>query len=78
MPWNFTLPLFGVNVSGLTMRLSGFEMRWNVGPLWSGGEYGPEGSVLASAVLVALALYIWKAPVRKQQPRLLTSAPASE
>src|SRR5262249_25504557 len=76
--WNFTLPLFGVNVSGLTMRLSGFEMRWNVGPLWSGGEYGPEGSVLASAVLVALALYIWKAPVRKQQPCLLTSAPASE
>ena len=76
--WNFTLPLFGVNVSGLTMRLSGVEMHWNVGPLWSGGEYGPEGSVLASAVLVALAFYIWKAPVRKQEPRLLTSAPASE
>ncbi len=71
--WNFTLPLFGVNVSGLTMRLSGFEMRWDVGALWSGGEYGPEGSVLASAVLVALAVFIWKAPVRRQEPRWLAS-----
>ncbi len=63
--WNFTLPLFGVNVSGLTMRLTGYEMDWNLGPVWSGGEYGPEGSVLTSIVLLALALYLWKAPVRK-------------
>jgi uncharacterized protein len=69
--WNFTLPLFGVNVSGLTMRLTGYEMDWNIGPLWSGGEYGPEGSVLTSIVLFALALFLWKAPVRSQEPRLL-------
>jgi membrane protease YdiL (CAAX protease family) len=69
--WNFTLPLFGVNVSGLTMRLTGFEMHWNADLLWSGGEYGPEGSILTSAVLVAVALFVWKAPVRKQELRLL-------
>jgi membrane protease YdiL (CAAX protease family) len=69
--WNFTLPLFGVNVSGLTMRLTGFEMRWNADPLWSGGEYGPEGSILTSAVLLALALFVWKAPVQKQELQLL-------
>jgi membrane protease YdiL (CAAX protease family) len=69
--WNFTLPLFGVNVSGLTMRLTGFEMHWNADPLWSGGEYGPEGSILTSAVLLALALFVWKAPVQKQELPLL-------
>jgi membrane protease YdiL (CAAX protease family) len=69
--WNFALPLFGVNVSGLTMRLTGFEMRWNASPVWSGGEYGPEGSILTTAVLLALSLFIWKAPVRKQESRLL-------
>ncbi|MCU1233118.1 MAG: Abortive infection protein [Candidatus Solibacter sp.] len=64
--WNFTLPLFGVNVSGLRMKVTGYEMAWSAGNLWSGGEYGPEASVLTSAVLVALAVYVWKAPVRRQ------------
>src|SRR5262249_12745952 len=41
--WNFTLPLFGANVSGLTIKLTGLQMQWSVGPVWSGGAYGPEG-----------------------------------
>jgi membrane protease YdiL (CAAX protease family) len=69
--WNFTLPLFGVNVSGLTMRLTGFNMEWSAGALWSGGEYGPEASILTSAVLLLLFGYIWKAPVRRQPSALL-------
>lgn len=69
--WNFTLPIFGVNVSGLTIRLTGFTMRWSAGALWSGGEYGPEGSILTSAVLFLLFLYLWKAPIRRQRSALL-------
>jgi membrane protease YdiL (CAAX protease family) len=69
--WNFTLPLFGVNVSGLTMRLTGFNIEWSAGALWSGGEYGPEASVLTSAVLLLLFAYIWKAPIRRQPSALL-------
>jgi membrane protease YdiL (CAAX protease family) len=69
--WNFTLPLFGVNVSGLTMRLTGFTMEWSAGPIWSGGAYGPEASILTSAVLALLFLYVWKAPVRRQRSVLL-------
>ena len=69
--WNFTLPLFGVNVSGLTMRLTGYEMRWTAGSMWSGGDYGPEGSVLIPLALLAGALFLWKAPVQKQEARLL-------
>jgi membrane protease YdiL (CAAX protease family) len=69
--WNFTLPLFGVNVSGLTMRLTGYQMEWKVASLWSGGDYGPEGSILTSVVLLVLALFVWKAPVRKREPPLV-------
>ena len=74
--WNFTLPLFGVNVSGLRMRVTGHEMAWTAGRLWSGGEYGPEGSILTSAVLVLLCFYIWKAPIRRQHSPI--TDPAAE
>jgi membrane protease YdiL (CAAX protease family) len=75
--WNFTLPLFGVNVSGLTIKLTGRQMEWSAGPVWSGGEYGPEGSVLTSIVLLALALFLWKAPIRTQQSEVFPCVPGS-
>jgi membrane protease YdiL (CAAX protease family) len=65
--WNLTLPLFGVNLSGLRINVTGCEMTWTAGPLWSGGAYGPEASVLATGVLLVLAVYLWKAPIRRQR-----------
>jgi hypothetical protein len=73
--WNLTFPLFGVNLSGLRIKVTGYEMSWTAGPLWSGGEYGPEASVLTSAVLAVLFLYVWKMPI-KRQPSPLTDPPA--
>ena len=73
--WNFTLPLFGVNVSGLRMKVTGYEMSWTAGHLWSGGDYGPEASLLTSVVLFVLFAYLWKAPIRRQ-PSPLTDPPA--
>jgi len=73
--WNFTLPLFGVNVSGLTLRLTAFSMKWSAGALWSGGAYGPEASVLTSAVLLLLAVYLSRAPIRRQPCALLDARP---
>lgn len=64
--WNVTLPLFGVNLSGLRMDVTGHEMAWHAGALWSGGAYGPEASILTSGVVVLLFVYVWKAPVRRQ------------
>jgi membrane protease YdiL (CAAX protease family) len=72
--WNFTLPLFGEKVSGLTMNVTGYEMSWTAGALWSGGAYGPEASLLATAVLVLLFLYVRRAPARRQ-PSPLTDPP---
>jgi uncharacterized protein len=71
--WNWTLPLFGANLSGFTMNVTGHVMRWRPGQEWlGGGAYGPEASPLTSAVLVVLFLWLmWKAPVRRQTPYLL-------
>lgn len=69
--WNFTLPLFGVNVSGLKIGTTGHVLEWTAGKIWSGGDYGPEASVLASAVLFILFVFLWKAPIRRQPSPLL-------
>ncbi|HYZ85135.1 MAG TPA: type II CAAX endopeptidase family protein, partial [Bryobacteraceae bacterium] len=50
--WNWVLPLFGVNLSGFTMGVTGRTLHWKVGDLWSGGQYGPEASLLTSFVVV--------------------------
>ena len=64
--WNFTLPLLGVNLSGLRMNVTGHEMVWTAGKLWSGGDYGPEASLLTSGVLVLLFIYLRVAPIGRQ------------
>ncbi len=69
--WNWALPLFGVNLSGFTMEVTGYALRWKLGPLYSGGAYGPEGGILTSVVTVFLLVYLWKAPVRRQSAFLL-------
>jgi membrane protease YdiL (CAAX protease family) len=76
--WNFTLPLFGVNVSGLRMKVTGYEMSWTAGSLWSGGVYGPEASILTSVVLIALFVYLYKAPIRRQVSPLTDPPAGSE
>lgn len=75
--WNFTLPLFGASVSGIKIGVTGYELQWSAGPLWSGGEYGPEASVLTSGVLLLLFLFLWKAPIRPQ-PNLLLDEPVEK
>jgi len=69
--WNFTLPVFGVNMSGLRIRVAGYEMVWSAGDLWSGGSYGPEASILTLVVLVLLFVYIRKIPVARQSSPLI-------
>jgi membrane protease YdiL (CAAX protease family) len=60
--WNVALPFFGVKISGITMRVTGYEMTWNASPLWSGGNYGLEGSLLTTFVLVLMLLLVWRYP----------------
>jgi membrane protease YdiL (CAAX protease family) len=71
--WNWALPLSGANLSGFTMNVTGYAVRWRAGyERWSGGAYGPEASVVNTGVLVVLFLWlILKAPVKRQTPFLL-------
>lgn len=64
--WNWMLPLFGVQLSGFTIQVTGFALEWKIGPVWSGGDYGPEGGLLTSAVILVLFAFLWKAPIRRQ------------
>lgn len=71
--WNVALPLYGVSVSGLTMKVTEYKLVWKVADLWSGGDYGPEGGLICTAVLLILTVFLLRAPIRRQQ--LLLTAP---
>ena len=65
--WNAVLPLFGVNLSGLTIDVTRYVYKWDLLPLWSGGNYGPEGGLLATIFTIALFFALAKAPVAPQR-----------
>ena len=52
--WNVVLPMFGQNLSGFTMGVTGYTLQWTAGNLWSGGDYGPEGSILTTGIVIVL------------------------
>ncbi len=60
--WNTALPFLGVGLSGLTIKVTGYELVWTAGEFWSGGKYGPEASGVTSLVIVLLLALIWKVP----------------
>lgn len=68
--WNWSLPLLGANVSGFKMVTTGLRLDWHVGPLWSGGDYGPEAGLLTTLVLPVLCWAVWKSPVASTRPDL--------
>ena len=72
--WNTALPFFGVGLSGLTIKVTGYQLVWSSGDLWSGGLYGPEASAITSLVIVLLFLAIRKAPVAKGSAYLVSEA----
>jgi membrane protease YdiL (CAAX protease family) len=68
--WNAVLPLFGVNLSGLTIDVTRYSYRWDLTPLWSGGSYGPEGGLLTTIFAVALFFAVHRVSVRVQEARI--------
>jgi uncharacterized protein len=68
--WNWALPVLGANVSGFKMGTTGLAMKWNVSPLWSGGDYGPEAGLLTTLVLPLLGWCLYRAPVTVTRPGL--------
>ena len=58
--WNLTLAALGAPVSGLPFELPMLDYRMG-GPGWlTGGEFGPEGGVLATVVVGAAAVAVFR------------------
>ena len=64
--WNAVLPIFGTDLSGITIEVTRYSYRWDLGPLWSGGAYGPEGGLLTTVAIGILFVGLWKAPIVPQ------------
>ncbi|HEU0118948.1 MAG TPA: CPBP family intramembrane glutamic endopeptidase [Bryobacteraceae bacterium] len=69
--WNVALPFFGVNLSGFRVGMTGYKLEWRAGPLWSGGDYGPEGSLLTLLLVVAMFFLLHRVPLSRQRLPLL-------
>ena len=48
--WNVAMPFLGVNLSGFTIGVTGYELHWRTGVLWSGGAYGLEGGLFTTVL----------------------------
>lgn len=71
--WNAVLPLFGANLSGHTIDVTRYTYRWDLLPIWSGGNYGPEGGLLTTIFVVSLFFALAKAPIAPQTARIAPS-----
>lgn len=59
--WNWMQgPVFGVNVSGSVMAHSLFTARPQGAEILSGGAFGVEGSLLACALSLGFAAFVWR------------------
>ena len=82
--WNFTMgTVYGLNVSGLqdAARVALFTAS-HQGPQWmTGGDYGPEGGILASIIFVGATIWLWRASWLRPAPEslegLTPTSPAS-
>ena len=74
--WNWTMSaLLDFPVSGL-MRDTPLYNEVSVGPRWlTGGDFGPEAGVAATAVIVALAAFILLSPWVRQSPGMRALRP---
>jgi membrane protease YdiL (CAAX protease family) len=64
--WNVALPMLGANLSGFTMGVTGYALHWKAGDLWSGGGYGPEGSLLTTAIVMVLFFVVHRFTVEQE------------
>lgn len=70
--WNWTMSMLGANLSGFSMQgVTGLVLKPDGKSPLSGGEYGPEGSILATAVVFGVAWLIRKGPVAVRECALL-------
>jgi membrane protease YdiL (CAAX protease family) len=63
--WNLGLLVSGINLSGFTIGVVGYELHWSAGDLLSGGAYGLEGSLMTTIGVVALFFVVRRANLER-------------
>ena len=58
--WNVAMPFLGVNLSGFTIAVTGYELHWRTGVLWGGGAYGLEGGLFATMIVAGLFVVLYR------------------
>jgi len=58
--WNVAMPFLGVNLSGFRMGVTGYELHWRTGILWSGGVYGLEGGLFTTGIVAGLFVLLYR------------------
>lgn len=76
--WNIALPLLGAPLSGFDMPLTGFELKWAVPDVISGGQYGPEGGAVTTVMAVLLLLWLMRAKIERQPTALWVTSKQDE
>jgi hypothetical protein len=57
--WNVATPFLGEKLSGFTIAVTGYELHWRTGVLWSGGAYGLEGGLFTTVVVAGLFIVLY-------------------
>ena len=73
--WNVAQVAIGVNVSGLTMRLTEFNLKLGQPDWITGGNYGFEGGLLATGTALGLLAVAWWLPAPTGPAPMLWDAP---
>lgn len=76
--WNIALPLLGAPLSGFDMPVTGFELKWAVPEVISGGKYGPEGGIVTTVMAALLFLWLIRAKIERQPTALWISSNQDE
>lgn len=76
--WNVAQVAFGVNVSGITMRLTEFNLRLGQPDWITGGDYGFEGGLLATGTALGLLAVAWWLPAPSRAAPMLWDAPRED
>ena len=76
--WNVAQVALGVNVSGITMRLTEFNLRLGQPDWITGGDYGFEGGLLATRTALGLLAAAWWIPAPTRAAPTLWDAPRED
>jgi len=73
--WNWTMAVSELSVSGIEMSMPTFEPTLTGPILWTGGEFGPEGGLLATIATVVGVVWMWRLGRRDESLSVILNIP---